>query len=182
MASSVAVTYARAFADAVLDNHADPAKTLLESQWLVQTLASNKELRQVWEAPSIPSTQKIGLLDAIVAREGISKLVRNFAAVVIDHRRTQFLASIVTQFEQEILQRTGFAEAEITSARDLTQGERSLLEGEVGKLTGKKVRAKYFQNAELLGGAVVKVGSTIYDGSVRGQLDKMRERLIDSGK
>ena len=137
----------------------------------------SKELREVWEAPSIPADQKRNLLDAIVEREGVSREVRNFIAVVIDHRRIPFLNAIVKQFAQQLNHRLGFTEAEITSARELTQGERSSLEAQVEKLTGKKVRAQYAQDRSILGGAVVKIGSTIYDGSVSGQLERIREAI-----
>src|SRR5262245_34491878 len=118
--ASVTSIYARAFADVVFDRHLDPAKVLQESRALLQLFASSKDLREVWEASSIPSSQKLNLLDAISGREGISREVRNFVAVLIHHRRISFLASIVKEFEQELNQRMGFAEAEITSARQLS--------------------------------------------------------------
>ena len=175
--ASVPNTYARAFADAVLDGHLDPQKTLEEAQALAALVAESKDLREVWETPSITAEQKRAVLDAIVAREGISRIVRNFVAVLIDHRRTNFLAAIVQQFELELDRRMGFEEVEITSARELNDGERRTLEGKVADLTGKKVRARYQRDPDLLGGAVVKVGSTIYDGSVSGQLERIREAL-----
>jgi len=175
--ASVPNTYARAFADAVLDGHLDPQKTLKEAQALAALVAESKDLREVWETPSITAEQKRAVLDAIVAREGISRIVRNFVAVLIDHRRTNFLAAIVQQFELELDRRMGFEEVEITSARELNDGERRTLEGKVADLTGKKVRARYQRDPDLLGGAVVKVGSTIYDGSVSGQLERIREAL-----
>lgn len=175
--ASVTNTYARAFADVVFDTRLDAAKTLREAQSLAELVARSKQLRDVWEAPSIPAEQKRGLLDAIVAREGISRSVRNFMAVLIDHRRIRFLEPIVKQFEQELNQRLGFAEAEITSARELGEAERRALEARVEKLTGKKVRAQYSQDESLLGGAIVRVGSTIYDGSVKGQLERIRAAI-----
>jgi F-type H+-transporting ATPase subunit delta len=175
--ASVTTTYARAFADVVFDKHLDPAKTLLEAQSLAQLAASSLELREVWEAPSIPADQKRALLDAIVARAGFSRPVRNFVAVVMDHRRIKFLDPIVKEFEQELNRRMGFVEAHVTSARELGQPERSALEAQVAKLTGHKVRARYEQDGSLLGGAIVKVGSTIYDGSVKGQLERIREAI-----
>jgi len=175
--ASVTITYARALADAVFDAHLDPAKTLAEAQALTQLVSESRELRQVWETPSISAEQKRGVLDAIVAREGISHTVRNFVAVLIDHRRTNFLAPIVKQFELELDQRMGFAEANITSARELSEAERRGLESQVEKLTGKKVRAHYLRDASLLGGVVVRLGSTIYDGSVNGQLERIRTAI-----
>src|SRR5439155_711564 len=107
-------------------------------------------------------------------------LMRNFLAVLIDHRRIKFLEPIVKQFEHELNQRLGFVEAEITSARELNEKERHTLETRMEKVTGKKLRAQYSRDESILGGAIVKVGSTIYDGSVVGQLEKIRERLSSS--
>lgn len=175
--ASVTNTYARALADVVFDQHLDPGKTLRDTQSLAQLVASSRELREVWEAPSIPDEQKRALLDAIVAREGISRPVRNFMAVLMDHRRIKFLEPVVTEFEQELDRRMGFVEAQIVSARVLAEPERSRLEAQVEKLTAHKVRARYTQDRSILGGAIIKVGSTIYDGSVKGQLDRIREAI-----
>ena len=175
--ATVTNTYARALVDVVIDRKLDAAKTLAEAQSIAALVASSKDLREVWEAPSIPPGQKRKLLDAIVARENISREVRNFVAILVDKRRTSFLGAIVKQFEQDLNQRLGFAVAEITSSRDLSDTERRTLESEVGTLTGKKVRANYAKDASILGGAVVRIGSTIYDGSIKGQLEKIREQL-----
>jgi len=172
--ASVVNIYARAFADVVFASHLDPAKTLKEAQDLADLVAASKQLRDVWATPSIPTEQKRAVLDAIVKREGISDPVRNFMAVLMDHRRTSFLAAIVKQFELELDQRMGFAEAQITSSRELNEGERGQLESQVQVMVGKKVRARYSRDASLLGGAMVRVGSTIYDGSVAGQLERIR--------
>jgi F-type H+-transporting ATPase subunit delta len=175
--ATVTSTYARAFADVVFGQHLDPDSTLRQAQSLVALIAESKELRQVWETPSIPAEQKRGVLDAIVAREQLSRPVRNFMAVLIDHRRVEFLGPIVKQFELELDQRMGFAEAEVTSARELSDAERGSLESDLAKLTGKKIRARYAQDKGILGGAVVRMGSTIYDGSVRGKLERMQAAL-----
>jgi len=175
--ASVTSTYARAFADVVFEKHLDPAQTLQEAQSLAQLAASSVELREVWEAPSIPAEQKRALLDAIVARAGYSRTVRNFVAVLMDHRRIRFLDPIVKEFEQELNRRMGFIEAQITTSRELGEPERNALESQVAKLTGQKVRARYSQDGSILGGAIVKIGSTIYDGSVQGQLERIREAI-----
>src|SRR5208282_3216796 len=109
-----------------------------------------------WENPAIPAGQKHGLLDAIARSEGISQPVRNLVAVIIDHQRMRFLERIIRQLEKELDERLGFAEAKVLSARDLTEPERRALEAQVGKLTGKKVRAHYARDPSLLGGAVVR--------------------------
>lgn len=178
--ASVTRIYARAFADVVFKTRQDAAKTLQELHALSALLHANPDLGRVWENPAIAAEQKRGVLDAIVRREGFSKSVRNFVAVLIDHRRMHFFDAIVEQLGHELDARLGFAEAQITSARDLSDAERRTLEGQVEKLTGKKVRAKYSRDSTILGGAIVRVGSTIYDGSVLGQLQRIREQIAES--
>jgi F-type H+-transporting ATPase subunit delta len=175
--SAVTSRYARAFVDVVVGGHLDADKTLRELQTVAATAQSSLELRRVWESPAIRAEEKRALLDAIVKREGVSRPVRNLVAVLIDHRRIALLEQVAEDFEEELNRRLGFAEAEITSARELSPPERRSLEAQVEKLTGKKVRAHYSRDESLLGGAVVKLGSTIYDGSVKGQLERIREQL-----
>ena len=175
--ASVASTYARAFADVVFDEHLDAARATAGLRSIAALFEESVELRRVWENPAVPADQKRKLLDAIVQREGIDKPVRNLVAVLIDHRRLPFLPRIVEQFAKELDARMGFAEAQISSARELGDSERRTLEAQIEKTTGKKVRASYGLDASLLGGAVVRVGSTIYDGSVKGQLEKIKEAI-----
>jgi F-type H+-transporting ATPase subunit delta len=87
------------------------------------------------------------------------------------------LAEITAQFEREMNDRLGLAEADVTSARELSEQERREMETQLITLTGKRVIARYATDSKLLGGAVVRIGSTIYDGSVLGQLHKIREQL-----
>ena len=175
--ASVASTYARAFADVVIDERLDANRAIGGLRQIAGLMDESLELRRVWENPAVPVEQKRHLLDAIVKREGIEKPVRNLMAVVIDHRRTHFVARIAEQLAKELDARLGFAEAQITSARELSDAEMRTLEAQVGKLTGKKVRAQFSQDASLLGGAVIRVGSTIYDGSVKGQLERIKEAI-----
>jgi F-type H+-transporting ATPase subunit delta len=175
--ASVASTYARAFADVVFSAHLDANRAVAGLREIARLLAESADLRRVWENPAVPADQKRRLLDAIVQREGIDKPVRNLVAVLIDHRRVQFLPRIIEQLEKELDARMGFAEAQISSARELSEAEKRALEVEIEKTTGKKVRARYALDPSLLGGAMVRVGSTIYDGSVKGQLEKIREAM-----
>ncbi len=179
--ASVANTYARAFADVILSERLDASRSVADLRSLSGLMEASAELRRVWENPAVPAEQKRRLLDAIVKREGIERHARNLVAVLIDHRRMHFLKRIADQLEKELDARMGFAEAEITSARELGDPERRVLESQVAKLTGKKVRARFGLDGSLLGGAVVRVGSTIYDGSVKGQLEKIKE-VIQAGQ
>src|SRR5579863_145674 len=157
--ASVANTYARAFADVVLDARLDANRAIGDLRGIATLFTESMDLRRVWENPAVPAEQKRKLLDALVKREGIDKQVRNLVAVLIDHRRVQFLPRIVDQLEKELDARMGFAEAQISSARELGATEKQALEAQVAKVTGKKVRASYGLDASLLGGAVIRVGS-----------------------
>jgi len=175
--ASVASTYARAFADVVFSAHLDANRAVGGLRRIAGLLAESADLLRVWENPAVPADQKRKLLDAIVHREGIEHHVRNLIAVLIDHRRVQFLRRIIEQLKKELDARMGFAEAHITSARELGDAEKRALEAQIEKVTGKKVHAQFGLDAALLGGAVVRVGSTIYDGSVKGQLERIREAI-----
>jgi F-type H+-transporting ATPase subunit delta len=175
--SAFASRYARAFADVVVAQHLDPNQVVSQLNEFVRLVESSPELKNVWQSPGVPTDQKVKLLDAIVARENSMKYVRNFIAVLIQHHRIGSVKEIVEQFIAEMDARMGFAQAEIVSARELGPEEKRTLEAQVTKATGKQVRAVYSQDKSLIGGAVVKVGSTIFDGSVRGQLEHMREQL-----
>jgi F-type H+-transporting ATPase subunit delta len=178
--ATVVNTYARAFADVVMEKSLDPAQTLAEARQVASLLSESKVLRDVWDNPSIPAEQKRNVLDAIVQRTGMSRPVRNFTAVLIDKGRTRFLPEIVEQFAQELNHRLGFADAEIITARELAPEERKALEGDLARVTGKQIRAHYDRDPALLGGAVARVGSTVYDGSVKGQLERIRQQLTSS--
>src|ERR1700694_4207205 len=166
--ASAAGRYARAFAEVVVETRMDPAQAIQELSNVAELLNSSLELRNVLQNPAVAHKQKLGLVDAIIGRMGGSRMLRNFLAVLIDQRRIREINEIAEQFKDELNQRLGIAEARISATRELMPEEKQLLEKKIAAMTGKVVRASYTRDASLLGGAVVRVGSTIYDGSVRG--------------
>ncbi len=106
--------------------------------------------------------------------------VRNFLFVVIDHRRTHEFASIVEAFEALLDERMGYIQSSVASAYALTDAQRASLEAQLSRLSGKKAKLKFTIDESLLGGVVARLGSTVYDGSVRGQLERLK-RLVVSG-
>lgn len=176
--AAVSSRYARALVEVVLEQRidADVARQQLKS--IAEAVRESDDLRRVWESPAISAEQKRSVLDAIAGEIGAFKAVRNFIAVIVDHRRIAMLDDIVRQFEVELDAQLGFVEAKISSARELSADEKRGLEAQVERMTSKKVRSHYTSDPGLLGGVVVRVGSTIYDGSVRGQLEKMKQELI----
>jgi F-type H+-transporting ATPase subunit delta len=175
--AAIASRYARALVEVILEQKADTDIARQQLRAIVDAVDESTELRKVWESPAILPEQKRAVLDAIANQIKALKPIRNFIAVLIDHRRIGMLDDIARQFEVELDVQLGFTEMEVSSARTLSPGEKRELETRVEKMTGKKVRPHYAANPELLGGVMVRVGSTIYDGSVRGQLEKMRQEL-----
>lgn len=178
--AAVASRYARAFVEAIVDRRVDPDRTLSELNAIAELIKSNRELHTILQNPSVPHPQKLHLLDSIVSLLGASRVLRNFVAVLIDHRRIGLIQEITERFRQELNERLGIAEAQVSSSRELTAEEKQLLEQQMAAITGKIIRATYLRDAALLGGATVRIGSTIYDGSVRGQLRKIKEQMAAS--
>lgn len=178
----VDLRYARALEQVVDEQKLDPAAVQQQLADFAALLASSSELYEVLDNPAIPEAQKVKVLDAIAARTGMHKVVRNVLAVITHHQRLGNLDEIVAAYASLADQETGVAEAEIVSARPLDEASRTLLESQVAKIAGgQKIRATYSEDASLLGGAVVRVGSTVYDGSVRTQLEKLKQRMVEAG-
>lgn len=172
--------YARAFAEVIAARKGDAEQAVEEMTQMAALVTGSHELRNVFENPSVAHEQKIALLDAIIKKMGASRLLRNFLAVLIEHHRIGQIEDVTRQFKQDLDDRMGIAEAQVSSARALTAVEKKSLEKQLAAATGKSIRATYSEDAALLGGAVVRVGSTIYDGSVRGRLEKIKQQISGS--
>jgi len=179
MASS-APRYARAFAQVAESAKLDSARTQQQMRDFADTLAGSSELREFLENPSIEMPAKLKVLDAIAKRIGMYVQVRNLLAVVLEHQRLAELGEILTGYGQLADEHAGAVEAKITSSRLLGPADRAELEAQIAKLAGARVRASYAEDATLIGGAVVEIGSTIYDGSVRSQLLRLKQKLVNA--
>ena len=172
--------YARAYADVAVEQKLSPEKTVAELEQMAAVINGSRELRNVLLNPAVSREQKLNLLDAIIQRVGANKLLRNFLAVLIDHRRIGNIGDVLEQFKRELDRRMGIADAKVSSVRELSSAEKKSLEQQLATITGKVVRATYSQDPSLLGGVLVRVGSTIYDGSVHGRLQRMRQELANA--
>lgn len=175
--SVFAARYARAFADVVADKGLDPAEVQKQAGDFASTLAGSEDLRRYLLNPSIPGSRRIAALDAVNGKVGCGPQVRNFLAVLIRHERLGALEGILGMFRSEMDRRLNIAEVVVTTARPLDGQEAGDLEQRVARLAGSRVRASFREDPALIGGAVVRVGSTIYDGSVRGRLDRLKDQL-----
>jgi F-type H+-transporting ATPase subunit delta len=179
--AAVSSRYARALADVIADAKLDGLQVVEQLRSMLAAFEQSRELREVWESPAIPVTQKHRVLDALAARVGVTaRQVRNFIAVLIDQDRINLLPEIATQLDVELNSRNGRIDAIIVSAREIGAEQRSSLVAELTRLTGKTVLPHYEMDSKLIGGVTVRVGSTIYDGSVRGQLQRIRQQLVES--
>lgn len=176
--SVFASRYARAFADVVISAHLDTAAVEQQITDFAATWHESKELREVFENPAIPSDRKVAVLDKMNEKLGLAQQVRNFFAVLTNHGRIGALDEVLAEYRKEINTRLGISEVQITTARPLDDAERGELEAQVSRLTGTKIHASFTQDSSILGGAIVRFGSTVYDGSVRGRLDKLKEALV----
>jgi len=179
--SVFAARYARALADVVLDAKLNTAEVEQQLEDFATTFAGSKDLRELLLNPSISAQKRVAILDKINGRVGCGPKVRNFLAVLISHERLGALAEILEEYQEEMNRRLSISDAEVVTARPLEDQERAELEGQVSVLAGhNKVNATFREDKSLIGGAIVRIGSTIYDGSVRGRLERLKERLVSS--
>lgn len=175
--ASFASRYARALADVLLEAHQNPKEAQQQLADFAAAWHESRELREFFLDPSFPAEQKVELLDKLNGRLRMSQPVRNFVAILIRNGRVGGFDDVAAEFRREVNRRLGISEAKVTSARALDDQERRELEAGIAKLTGGQVEAQYAVDSSLIGGVIVQAGSTVYDGSVRGRLDQLRQEL-----
>jgi F-type H+-transporting ATPase subunit delta len=174
---ALAERYAGALVDVAIENkQADLIKQELAQ--FAAMVRESPELHAFLSNPSIVRATKHAVIEQLVTKMGASRTLRNYLFVIVDQRRAGLLIEIEQAFSAILDAREGIMQATVTSAAELTDQERAEVEAVLAKLTRRKVQPQFQTNPELIGGAVVKIGSTIYDGSVRAQLDRMRIRMI----
>lgn len=177
--SAVAARYANALADIVTASGSpiSPQMAVAELREFEGTLEASRELREALITPAVPNGRKKAVIGRIADRLGMSRVPRNFLFVLVDRRRIASLAEIVRRFEEVLDERLGYARAEVSTATQIGEAQRAALASQLEALTGKRIRARYEVDPALIGGAVARIGSTVYDGSVRGQLASLGRRL-----
>lgn len=174
---ALAERYAAALVDVALENkQADLVKQELAA--FATMVRESPDLHAFLSNPSIGRAVKHSAIEELVARMGASRTLRNYLFVIVDQRRAGMLIEIEQAFSAILDARQGITQATVTSPAELTSDERDELGAALAKLTGKRIQAQFKTDSALIGGAVVKIGSTIYDGSVRAQLDRLRVRMI----
>ena len=170
--------YARAFADVVAERKLDPATIDAELSDFEATWKGSAELRELFANPAVEAVQKVALLDKMNGRMALAKEVRNLFAVLIEHGRMAQVAEVIAAYRVEAQSRQGIRPVEVVTARALDDASRAKLAAGAEALAGGKIVASFREDAAILGGAVIRIGSTVYDGSLRGRLERLKEALI----
>jgi F-type H+-transporting ATPase subunit delta len=179
MSLAIASRFARALAEIMTSlEAADDAVAKLRA--FTELQQSSPELRNILISPAVSPRKKKAAVARFADQLGFSAILKNFMFVLIDHRRTAMLGEILTSLETQLDQRRGIVRANVQSARPLDEAQRREIEAALGRTTGKEVAGQYAVNDSLIGGLIARVGSVVYDGSVRGQLQAMRTRLVRS--
>jgi F-type H+-transporting ATPase subunit delta len=179
MTSVAASRYARALADVVTEPRAGvkPEDALAQLRSIETLIAESHELRLALSTPAVSAARKRAVIEKLGAQLNFSKVLRNFMFVILDHHRIALLTEIREAFELQLDERLGFTRADVSSAEPLDEKQTSVLSAELARLSGRQVRLRFNVDPDLIGGVVARVGSTVYDGSIRGQLDRMRRQF-----
>jgi F-type H+-transporting ATPase subunit delta len=172
----VARRYATALADVVTARGEAPEVQKELAAWS-EMMQSNDQLLEVFRNPTIPYEQKRKVLNTLIARTRVRPTTANFLQVLLQNQRLAELGEVNKRFAQILDERSGVVSAEVTTARPVAQMSQDALRSKLAAMTGKSVRLSFKTDEELIGGIVARIGSTIYDGSVRNQLQRVKERL-----
>lgn len=169
------LTGMRALADVVAES--DYRQTLEQLESFRRAYDQSLQLREVFGTPAVPLERKLKILTAITSRLGASFTTTNFLRVVLANYRMPLLPHMYEAFQRIAHERLGIVQVRVASATDLSEQEREALRVQFANLTGEQVELQYEVDRDLLGGVRAQIGSTIYDGSIRGQFARMRQRL-----
>jgi F-type H+-transporting ATPase subunit delta len=175
---TVARRYGTALADVVLKT-GETETVKAELKIWEQMIATNADLQSAFANPAIAHLDKEKVLESLISRANPSRTTANFLRVLLRNSRLTELAEINDKFASVLEERSGHVSAEVTSARDLSEGQKQELRANLERLTGKQVDLRFGVDPRIIGGVVTRIGSTIYDGSVKTQLENLKEQLVN---
>ena len=176
---SLARRYARALFG-VGQNEGTAEKLRAELDILGNAFVSARELETALTSTSFPRQERRGVLEALLARAGASKHTHNFCLLLLERERVGYLPAIARELGVMVDEVSGRVRATIESAKALSAADTKKLQAVLEKATGKHVSLETSTHPELIGGVVAKVGDLVFDGSIRTQLERMRERFLSS--
>jgi len=173
---TVARRYASALADVVLAR-GEAREIQAELLAWQQMFESNANLREVFANPTIALDQKRAVLNKLIDLTKPGRTTINFLKVLLQNQRLTELGEINRKFADVLDERSGVVAANVTTAREVPEEAQQELHTKLVELTGKKVRIEFATDPELIGGLVTRIGSTVYDGSVRNHLQQIKEKM-----
>lgn len=173
---TVARRYSLALADVVLQR-GEAREVHQELTAWAEMLRSNANLREVFANPTIALDQKRGVLNRLIEIARPRPTTVNFLKVLLQNQRLPELDEINKKFAAVLDDRAGVVAAQVTTARPVAPETQRSLQTQLRNLTGKSVRIEFDTDPGMIGGLVTRIGSTIYDGSVRNQLEQMKEKM-----
>lgn len=183
MTDLVISTPARRYARALLEvaiKHRNFTIVLEELESFQRQLTETPQLKQLFMNPALPQERKHKLFETLAKRFKWQPVTLNFLKTLIRHNRLNLLEEVAASMEQQFLERQGIVVVEVVTARRLDHAEENKLVERLEKFTGKKIQLENHVNSSLLGGAITRIGSTLYDGSVQTQLEHLKMRIIES--
>lgn len=177
MPIAVANRYARALADVVVSRKGDYRAVLGELEDYAGAYRESAELRELFEMPAVSPADKTRVLEVILKQLAASTLTGNFLRVLAANYRMGLMEEVVQAFRKIAYARLGIVEVKIFSADSLSGAERRALGARFRELTRHPVELEFHLDRNLLGGVLAQIGSTVYDGSIRGQLERIGEQL-----
>jgi F-type H+-transporting ATPase subunit delta len=180
MLSAISTRYAKALVDVVTEpgSTLDPQVAMEQLRLVAAMISTSHELGHALLSPAVSPSRKRAVVEKLTAPMNIHVKMRNFLYVVIDHRRVHEIPSMVEAFELLLDEHLGFVRADVSSAKVLNDGQKSALEAQLTRVAGKKAKLNFKTDPALLAGVVARLGSTVYDGSVKGQLERLRATLL----
>ena len=179
MSEALAARYATAFVEILFSPNPPltPEQAVGELRMFDSMVSSAPDLKHILNSPAVSRPRKRGVIAKIAAETGLSATVRNFLYVVIDRGRPSLLPVLRQKVEDFVDQRRGIARAQVATAAALNDEQKAQIGAELSRVTGQKVVCEFHWDPALLGGVVARIGSTVYDGSVRGKLTALKSRL-----
>jgi F-type H+-transporting ATPase subunit delta len=179
IAGSLARRYARALLDIGIakGSYEQLGRDLDE---LAALYSGSRDLTEALTNPVFPMARRRAVLEAVLERAAVSPVTRNFVLLLLERERFPYLPAIARELRVMVDERAGRVRAVVTSARPLSPENVASIQAALEKVSGKKVLLEKKEDPALLGGVVAKVGDVVYDGSVRTQLESMRERFLAS--
>jgi F-type H+-transporting ATPase subunit delta len=173
---TVARRYASALADVVLER-GEAAEVQAELATWEGMILSSPNLLEVLRNPTIALDQKRAVLNKLIERARPRQTTANFLKVLLQNQRLTDLGEINRKLAETLDVRAGMVAATVTTARAVPESSQQQLHAKLTGLTGKKVHIDFATDADLLGGIVTRIGSTVYDGSVRNHLQMIKEKM-----